>query len=403
LRLSWLLALSHLRRRRTQNLISIVGVAIGVMVLTTALSLTNGFSGALIEATLRATPHLTLQSWDFIQPDSQPDPKIEKTLDQTPAITAWGRFNRTQVVIARRAGVGKDGKARGAQYQGSNVVGVQPEREAKVLDLSGETREQLRTLPPAGILLGSILARNLGALPGDQVVLVTANIDDLNEVKRKLLTVYGIFRSGNAVVDGVLSFVQLDTLAELRGVPGKIQGYHARLRQPNAAGAMARSLNAGGGRFWAEAWQDGNRQLVEQVELTKRLIGVMLLLIVIVASFGIVNVLSLIVFEKTAEIAILRAMGARSGTILGIFLLEGAVLGFLGVLLGNILGLGLSGYFTIYPISIPGSLYFITQLPAQMQWFDFVWVSAASFAMTVVAALIPARRAAAILPARVIR
>jgi lipoprotein-releasing system permease protein len=128
-----------------------------------------------------------------------------------------------------------------------------------------------------------------------------------------------------------------------------------------------------------------------------------LLLIVIVAAFGIVNVLVLTVFEKTPEIAILRAMGAKSSVIQQVFLLEGFVLGFLGMLLGNLLGFGLSLYFTLNPYRLPGDLYFITALPAQMKAFDFVWVSIASLVTTLVAGFIPARRAANIQPARIIR
>ena len=129
----------------------------------------------------------------------------------------------------------------------------------------------------------------------------------------------------------------------------------------------------------------------------------MVFLIVVVAAFGIANVMTLAVYEKTQEIAILRAMGATQGLITRVFLLEGLALGLLGLLLGNLLGLGVAGYFTMRPFQIPGDLYFITSLPVEVRPSDLLWVNAVGLVTTLLAALIPARRAAALEPARIIR
>ena len=143
--------------------------------------------------------------------------------------------------------------------------------------------------------------------------------------------------------------------------------------------------------------------LLDQLRLQKQVIGFVVFLIVIVAAFGIANVMTLAVFEKTQEIAILRAIGATQGTITRTFLLEGLVLGLGGLLLGNLLGLAVAGYFTVRPFQIPGDLYFITTLPVQVRLSDLLWVNAVGLVTTLLAALIPARRAAAIEPARIIR
>jgi lipoprotein-releasing system permease protein len=126
-------------------------------------------------------------------------------------------------------------------------------------------------------------------------------------------------------------------------------------------------------------------------------------LMVIVAILGMVNVLVLSVLEKTPEIAILRAMGASSRSISLVFLLEGLFLGVAGLVLGNILGLALSYYFKLRPLEIPGGLYFITALPTRIRASDFLSVSAVSLVATLLAALLPARRAASIEPAKIIR
>jgi len=126
-------------------------------------------------------------------------------------------------------------------------------------------------------------------------------------------------------------------------------------------------------------------------------------LIVVVAAFGIANVLLLSVYERTEEIAILRAMGTARAKIIQTFVLEGAILGVGGLVLGNLLGLALSYYFYVRPFPLPGELYFITALPTRIEPLDFLWVNVLSLSVTLLASFIPARRAAGIEPARVIR
>ena len=155
--------------------------------------------------------------------------------------------------------------------------------------------------------------------------------------------------------------------------------------------------------YSAVPWQNLYGTLIDQLALQKKVIGFVVFLIVVVAAFGIANVLTLTVFEKTEEIAILRAIGASSRDIIGIFLTEGLVLGVLGLLLGDLLGLGIAAYFTVRPFQLPGDLYFISSLPVEVRLSDILWVNAVGLGTTLLAALLPARRAAAIEPARIIR
>ena len=133
------------------------------------------------------------------------------------------------------------------------------------------------------------------------------------------------------------------------------------------------------------------------------MIGAVLTLIVIVAAFGMVNVFLLTVFQKTQEIAILRAIGASTRLVQNVFLLNGLVLGGIGLIVGNLLGLALSYYFVWQPFRLPGDLFFISALPAQPKAADFLWVSAVSLLATLLAAFIPARLAARVEPAKIIR
>ncbi|WP_293912320.1 FtsX-like permease family protein [Deinococcus sp.] len=380
------LARAHLRRRRTQNLSTVLGIAVGVMVLIAALSLTNGFTGALVQATLRASPHLSLSRYT----PGGTDAKMEAELASNRAVTAWTPFLADKGLLTRPAG---DGRGAGVDFATLFGVGAQAGR---VLALPDEESKKLASLKPGEVLLGSALAQNLGAFEGQSLRLLNSTL------RRSSLKVAGVFRSGNYLIDSQYAFVPLSSLQAIQNAPGRITGYQARLRDPDAApqvgDALTRNLP-----YASLPWQSLYGSLLDQLKLQKQVIGFVVFLIVIVAAFGIANVLTLTVFEKTQEIAILRAMGASRRDISLAFVWQGAALGAAGLLLGNLLGLLISAYFTVRPFQIPGDLYFITALPVQVKVADLLWVNALGISTTLLAALLPARRAAGIEPARIIR
>jgi lipoprotein-releasing system permease protein len=401
--LTWLLALSHLKRRQTQNLLSVLGVAIGVMVLTTALSLTNGFVSALFDSTIKAQPHVELETWQSNLAGVPRDKTLEARLSTTKEVVGWSPYITAQALLARRASSGRGGTQVPAQ-----VYGVAPKQEVAALNLSPADRERLENLPVDGILLGRDLARGLGAYTGDTVYIVTSSDSSAGETKRQGFKVAGYFTTGNFIIDNVLAFTHLEPLQDLRGATGLISGYHVRLSDPELAPRFANTLPTNlegktGALFIGKPWQEKYRNIVDSMRLQKQVIGVVLTLIVIVAAFGMVNVFLLTVFEKTQEIAILRAIGASTRLVQNVFLLKGLVLGGIGLIVGNLLGLGLSYYFVWQPFRLPGDLFFISALPAQPKLADFLWVSAVSILATALAAFIPARRAASIEPAKIIR
>ncbi len=375
MRFAWFLARKHLRFRKTQSLITVLGVAAGVMVLTTALSLTNGFTQGLINATLRAVPHVTLTALD---PHHAPRPENPEIVAATPVLI-------TKALLTRRAA---SGRSAGVDF--GTLIGV-GEGAAAVYPGIG-----LEKLHPGGIILGGALASSLGAWPGDSVYALSVT------QKRRAFTMLGKFSTGNYLIDSVFAFATIDDVATLTGEPGAIGGWHLRLRDPQQAPAVARELEAGG-VYLAQTWEDANRTLIEQLALQKKVIGIVVFLIVVVAALGIANVLVLVVLEKKADIAILRVLGAGAAQVAGAFALEAVLLGGAGVLLGDLLGWGLSTYFALHPVRIPGELYFITNLPVKMEPADFLWVSGLALAMVFIAALMPLRRALAVKPGLVLR
>jgi lipoprotein-releasing system permease protein len=383
--LAWSLAWAHLRRRRTQNVLTILGIAVGVMALIAALSLTNGFTRALVDATLRASPHLSLNAF---APTAR-DPEMERALRADPRVAAFTPFLADKGLLTRPAG---PGNRAGVDF--ATLFGVTPEA-SQVLQLPAEEGRLLATLQPGEVLLGSALARSIGGFTGDELRLLNSG------QRRTSLQVKGLFTTGNYLIDSAYAFTSLGTLQQLQGGEA-ITGYQLRLTNPDLAPAVGNELTRTRA-YTPLPWQSLYGTLLDQLALQKRVIGFVVFLIVIVAAFGIANVLTLAVFEKTQEIAILRAIGATRSLITRIFLFEGLALGLGGLLVGNLLGLGISVYFTVRPFQIPGDLYFITSLPVEVRWTDLLAVNAVGLLTTLLAALIPARRAAGIEPARIIR
>lgn len=384
------LALRHIRRRALQSVLTLLGVAVGVMVLVTALSLTNGFIDELISSTLQATPHVSLATYGGNLIANEP--RLLERIEAVPGVVRVAPYLSSQALIARRADATRNISGQRGYTQ---VLGIDPVREQDVLDLDVLTQETA-ALERGGIVLGESLGNTMGVLEGDTVLLL-----DFDR-RATPFTVAGTFRVGNEIIDNAVSYMSIPTLQGFLEVEDEISGYHVRLTDPEAAETLAQTLANETG-LWATPWQSLFGGLVQQLQLQKTLISVVVFLIVLVAAMGIANILILTVAEKTEEIAILRAIGASERQVLAVFTTEGLLLGGGGTLLGALLGLGLSLYFKFQPYPLPGDLYFITQLPVELQAWDFIWVCALSLGTSVVAALLPARRAGRLDPAEILR
>ena len=361
------------------------------MVLVTALSLTNGFIDELIRSTLKATPHIQLSSYTgdtFLADDSTLD-----TIKAHPDVVAVAPYISTQALIARRANSTLGVSARQGFTQ---IIGIDPQLEQAVLDLPQLAQQADALASQNGIILGSSLYRTIGVIPGDEVQIL--NISQ----KRQTFTVADSFRVGNEFIDNLISYTSIPTLQTFMNAEEQISGYHVRINNPENARQIALEL-ADSTNLLPLSWQNLFSTLIEQLRLQKALIGVVVFLIVLVAAMGIANILILTVAEKTEEIAILRAMGTSERQILTVFTIEALILGGTGTLLGALLGLGVSLYFKFQPYPLPGDLYFITQLPVELQAFDFIWVCALSITTSIIAGILPARRASNLNPVDILR
>jgi lipoprotein-releasing system permease protein len=386
------LALRHVRRRPLQSSLTVAGVAVGVMVLITALALTNGFIDELIGSTLQATPHVSLQSYDgTLLPF---DPQRLSAIARHPDVEAVAPFLAGQALIARRANSALGISGRHGYTQ---LLGIDVALEQQVLGLPALQEAASPLREGGGIVLGESLAlRQLGVYPGDSIF-----VRDISG-KSASFEVADTFRVGNELIDSVTSYLSITALQEFLGAQGRITGYHVRVRNPQEASRVGMELAVENGLL-AISWERLFQTLLEQLRLQKAIISAVVFLIVLVAAMGIANILILTVAEKTEEIAILRALGASERQILSVFTLEGLLLGGTGTVLGALLGLAVSLYFRYQPYPLPGDLYFITRLPVELQARDVVWVCGLSLLTSVVAGLLPARRAANLRPTEILR
>jgi lipoprotein-releasing system permease protein len=387
--LATFIAFRSLRARRSQTLITVLGVAVGVAVLIVSLSLFNGFREVLISDTLRASPELVLVGLE--EGGLRDHEQLLGVVLDHPEVKEAAPYTFVQMIAARRADAARGITARVAA---AKVVAVVPEVQVRILNLDADATG-LAGLTDGGVVLGRELASSLGVGRGSEVLVQTL------DRRPAPVTVHGTFVSGNFVIDSEYAFV---TLPFMQGylATDAVTGFHVRLadreRAPQVGRELARLLPV-----YDLPWQDLNRNVIRSLDLQKQVVSVVVFLIVLVAALGIANILVLTVIERHKEIAALRAMGATTGQIVALFALQGLTLGVAGTAAGVALGLAGCWYFQLRPFALPGEIFYITGLRAEPELLDFLWVSGMAVATSLLASLLPARRAAAIHPAAVLR
>lgn len=410
--LAWRIALRYLRGRRSAGvsfltLISVGGVTVGVMALLIVLGAMNGLQKHLRERILVATPHIQLVTFGE-----------GLRMDDWPSTLAMVR-ERDDVVAAAPFVLTQGLLSKGADYhEGIMVLGLQPDTGAVSVtslpqhlvrgDLSFHTD---RDDVDGGILLGRRVADRFTAYPGAVVTVVSPGGSRFNASLGAFIPrfwtfeVTGYFETGMYEYDNGYAVLPLDVAQRFAGLSPAVTGIQVRLDDPERAGTVAQALELALG-YPARAldWQTQNAQLFAALKLEKLVFALVVLLIVIVAAFNIVSMLTMIVTFKTREIGILRAMGFPAAGIRRAFQLQGLVIGGLGTVLGAGLGLGVSRALDRWRlIPIDPAVYFIDHLPVENAPLDVLLVIAASLVIALVATLRPSRRAADLVPVEAIR
>lgn len=385
------------------SLTSMIGLMLGIAVLIIVLSVMNGFDRELKQRILGMVPHAVIQGDDLLDDWQQ----VDDVVSRHPSVIAAAPFIQGQGMVTG-----------GGNVRGVAINGILPEQESSVSIIENHMIEgKLGDLRSGefGIIVGKMLASSLRLQIGDRltVVLPEASVTPAGVLPRlKRFTVKGIFSVG-AELDGNYTLVHMDDASKLMRTNGKAQGVRLLVddlfKAPRVAEEAARDL---GGRHYVSDWTRTHGNLFQAIRMEKTMIGLLLMFIVAVAAFNIVSTLVMVVTDKTADIAILRTMGATPGRIMRIFIVQGAVIGVLGTIVGTTLGI-LGAIYISDIISwieaIRGSqflnadVYFISYLPSQLQWEDVYIISGAGMAMSLLATVYPAWRASRVDPAEALR
>lgn len=392
------------------SLTSMIGIALGVAALIVVLSVMNGFQKVMRTSILGVASHLevtgsnnTLSDWQTIVASSVKQPHV---LASAPYISA-------QAMLSFDQGV-----------QGAIIRGIQPAAESKVADLAKNMKVGRLSDLQAGefnIILGADLAYNLGAQMGDKVVVMApqGQFTPAGVVPRlKQFTVVGLFSSGMQSYDAGLALIHMDDAAKLYRMEDKVSGVRLKLDDLFIAPAIAKAYSAqlnstgSGESYYISDWTQQQGNLFKAIQMEKRVMFIILTLIVAVAAFNIVSTLVMAVTDKRADIAIMRTFGASPASIMMIFIVQGALIGIIGTLIGAAVGVIIAQNIGVIIPFIEGlfhiqfldkDVYQISEVPSDLIWSDVMTIVIVSFILSLLATLYPSWRASKINPAEALR
>jgi lipoprotein-releasing system permease protein len=385
--------------------VSMLGIALGVAALIIVLSVMNGFQKEVRDRMLSVVSHI-----EIFEPGNGALPDVNRIMDEVrrhPQVVGVAPFVSAQALLAR-----------GEDMKGVLIRGIDPAREPEVTDLAGVLKDTvLSRLQPGsfGIVLGGELARSLGVREGDVVTLIapSGQVTPAGVVPRlKQMTVVGLFDSGHYEYDSALAMLHVDDAALIFRLEGPT-GIRLKLKDLHEARTVVDELSPMiTGRVLLRDWTRQNRTWFAAVQLEKRMMFIILTLIVAVAAFNLVSTLVMTVTDKRADIAILRTLGASPSSIMGVFMVQGAMVGVIGTFAGLLLGLGVAFNIDVIVPALerlfqasflPKDIYLISRMPSDPQSADILPVAIISLVLAFLATIYPSWRASRVNPAEALR
>jgi lipoprotein-releasing system permease protein len=383
------------------SLISMLGIALGVMALIVVLSVMNGFEKELRERILGMVSHVTVSSFDRRLKDWQ---SLAERLKTHESVVGSAPYIEAEAMLANLSSV-----------SGALVRGVDPAYEDQVSKIHEHmTFGKLTNLKPGayGIVLGTGLANTLDVVPGDRITMITPQstaspIGFLPRLRR--FEVVGLFEIGVYEYDRSSAIIHNDDASKLFRLGGDVSGLRLRLANMDDAPLIRGELRELAGlEYWVSDWTLRHSNYFKAVKTEKTVMFIILSLIVAVAAFNIVSTLVMVVTDKQSDIAILRTIGVSPMSIMGVFMVQGTLIGVVGTLLGLGSGVLIASYIDVIIPALeqffqtqflPTGVYPITELPSDMQQSDVIKISLLSFFISIFATLYPALRAAKTRPA----
>lgn len=403
------IGLRYTRAKRRNQFISfisafsLVGMALGVMSLIVVLSVMNGLDREMKQRLLSVIPHgyisrePALASWV----------NLAQQVRQNPKVLGVAPYIASEALVSYAGGV-----------QGMQVEGVLPEEETKISIINQHMLlGSLDELRPGefGVVMGSIMAQQLGLAMGDKVVLTSPDINITPAgifPRNKNFTLVGVFQVGNQV-DSNLAIIHLDDAQKFFRIQGEAQGLHVKTTDLYAAPAlMAELASQLGSEYGVKDWTQTQGSLFQSVKMEKIVVGTLLNILIFIAVFNIISSLVLMVADKRSDIAVLRTLGLTARQVMGIFIVQGSAVGFVGTLIGLAAGCILT--WLLNPImSLLASLFgfyifdpetfYISGLPSYLMWQDLLTITLTALTLSFLATLYPAYRASKIEPAEALR
>jgi lipoprotein-releasing system permease protein len=396
------------RRNRFISFISSVsmfGIALGVAALIIVLSVMNGFQKEVRDRMLGVLSHIEVLAYsgESLANATQ----ISQAIAATPQVVSQAPFVMSQVLVAR-----------GEDMRGAMVRGIDPVQESAVTDIVAAWPDALKEKLQPGlfnVVLGGELARALGVRAGDRITLISpgGQMTPAGVVPRlKQLEVIGTVDSGHFEYDATLAFIHIEDAQRIFRLDGPA-GIRIKINDAQQARQVANQLvSALGSDVIVRDWTRQNRNWFAAVEIEKRMMFIILTLIVAVAAFNLVSTLVMTVTDKRADIAILRTLGASPASIMSIFVVQGATVGFIGTVGGLLMGLLVSFNIDVIVPAIekllgasflPRDIYLISRMPSDPQAADIWPIVLIAFLLSLLATLYPSWRASRIDPAEALR
>ena len=382
------------------TIISILGVTVGVMALIVVLSVMNGFRADLMKKILGVNSHILVMSYSG---NISKYRDIIKSIRSVKGIISATPFIYTQVMIRS-----------GSSVSGAVLRGIDVDSVAKVVEIKdmikGGNLEDLKKYggkaPP--VIVGKELCKIIGVNVGSMVNVISpyGRITPVGRVPlSKNFRICGYLDSGLYDFDTSMLFVELSVAQELVGIGDRVSGIEVRVKDPDKSDIIGREIiNKLGYPFWFRDWKQMNRSLMGALKLEKLTMFVILTMIVLVGALNIISALIMVVMEKTKDIAILRSMGARTKSIMKIFIYQGLIIGTCGTILGISLGLLLCAILDRYPfIKLPSDIYYISTLPVKVQGWDIVLIAICAILISFFATIYPSIYASRLDPVEAIR
>jgi lipoprotein-releasing system permease protein len=408
MRFELFVAARYLKAKRRQAVvgvvtsISIAGVAAGVAALIIALAITNGMRRDLLNRLVDTTAHVQLMR---IQSDGirNWEPLLDR-LSKLPHVVAASPELNEQVLVSH-----------GARAGFALVQGIVPSYEMKVSNLlKATTPGSIEALEPGGnqklppIVLGQDLADSIGATVGESVMLVSpqGNLTPMGIIPQYVpFRLVGTYHTGFYQYDQAWGFVRLADAQRLYDEPDLVSVISFRLDDLNRAADVGQQIEQAAGKgFMTTNWMEQNRELFRALREEQVVTFIVIALIVIVAALNILIALTMMVMEKTRDIAVLMSFGVEPGQIRRIFQLQGLLIGVMGTIIGLVLGYAASWAGAHYHfIHLSAEVYAIDTLPFAPRITDGIIVSAVSIGISLLATLYPSQAAAGILPAQALR